>query len=909
MKFSELLPTLSANGKDFEQIVGWMFKNHPEWSANHTDVWQWDEYPHRWARDKGIDLVIRDDQGRDWAVQAKNYASDYYVTKADIDSWLAESARQQIHGLILVATTNHLGENAREVLAGQEKTVVQIMLDDLMAMDLDWPSSAKDLNKVRKLKRLPPKPHQRKAIKAVVSHLRSNDKCKCIMACGTGKSYTGRWIAEALGAQATLVLVPTLNLIRQISKDYRQLNSDYRSLIVCSDEYAGKDAGNDQIKDVPVTSSPEKIRDFLQGSGEKVIFSTYHSSNLVADAQRLYAPAFDLVICDEAHNLARHFHEQNDYTCVLDESRIKSAKRVFMTATPRSYSNAIKDQAEVMGIELACMNEPQFFGEEAYVLSFREAIDLGLIRDYKVLVTIVNDEEVYNSLLTRELYQLPEFQDPLHAKEAGFADQLVALMQKYQLQKGITFHSSNEKAKRFSRVLHRFAPYREHKLAVGSVAGTMNSSERAQVLSILSSAYGKDAVVSNCQVLTEGVNVPELDFVSFCDPKNSKISVIQAISRALRLSGDKTHGYVLLPVFVPAGETPEQAVLNDRFASVIRVTNLLAQEDDAMYEELNTLRIRLGQERPVNSVGNGRIIVEQFEAGIPVNHSFFAEALFEHLIDRSLSSNFQLMDEMVDWAQSHGGQMPRRTDPKSYEWKLYGRFRCCVNRFQHWPQALKDYAQERLGEYDWYHPKFSENGYKAQILINWILSNGRFPIVGDIDEATGVKVGLLMNGAKNGRLPEVSQAMNQQFGNEWKTTKAERGWHAVANFIRTFRRLPIAEEEHQGYKVALILKGVRRRPSDAFAAIVDPVCQEIGITWKVAPRKVDYLAKVDALIAWIEANGRFPIHRDKDENGFLVGRVLAKAREHREGAAAKMLTERYGDRWLVPNKPGRPKAA
>ena len=116
--------------KQFEHFCKWFPKHDPEWTTQVEDVWMWYEQPDRWGPEKGIDLVFLDKNLEYWAIQAKSYASDYYVSKADIDSLLDVSNRKIISCRLLIATTDKLGVNAREVCAGQKKPVTRLMLSN-----------------------------------------------------------------------------------------------------------------------------------------------------------------------------------------------------------------------------------------------------------------------------------------------------------------------------------------------------------------------------------------------------------------------------------------------------------------------------------------------------------------------------------------------------------------------------------------------------------------------------------------------------------------------------------------------------------------------------------------------------------------------------------------------------------
>ena len=91
--FYESLPEDSnKRGEYFEKVfVPWFLKTDPEWSSQVKEIWLWDDYPQRWGKDCGIDLVYEDLQGKHWAVQSKCVSPDREISKAEIDSFLSES--------------------------------------------------------------------------------------------------------------------------------------------------------------------------------------------------------------------------------------------------------------------------------------------------------------------------------------------------------------------------------------------------------------------------------------------------------------------------------------------------------------------------------------------------------------------------------------------------------------------------------------------------------------------------------------------------------------------------------------------------------------------------------------------------------------------------------------------------
>jgi len=122
--FAELVSSFDSDagkrGKQFEHFVKWFLQNDPEWSTQVDQVWLWEEYPERWGVDCGVDLVFRHKNGESWAVQAKCYSQQHDITKHDVDKFLSESNRKGIDKRLLIATTDRMGANAKQVCEAQE---------------------------------------------------------------------------------------------------------------------------------------------------------------------------------------------------------------------------------------------------------------------------------------------------------------------------------------------------------------------------------------------------------------------------------------------------------------------------------------------------------------------------------------------------------------------------------------------------------------------------------------------------------------------------------------------------------------------------------------------------------------------------------------------------------------------
>ena len=130
----------------FEYFVKWFLKNDPEWITQVDEVWLWDEYPGRWGPDCGIDLIFRHKNGETWAVQAKCYDTKYSITKKDVDTFLSESNRNGIDKRLLIASTDRVARNAKQVCKAQEKPVILYLYADFDKAAIDYPSDISQLN-------------------------------------------------------------------------------------------------------------------------------------------------------------------------------------------------------------------------------------------------------------------------------------------------------------------------------------------------------------------------------------------------------------------------------------------------------------------------------------------------------------------------------------------------------------------------------------------------------------------------------------------------------------------------------------------------------------------------------------------------------------------------------------------
>ncbi len=441
------------------------------------------------------------------------------------------------------------------------------------------------------------RPHQIAAVRDVISGFEDQDRGQLIMACGTGKTLTTRWVVEDMNARLTLVLVPSIALLDQFAAEWRTNASPLHSfeyLCVCSDETltASMDALEVTAQDLQadglsVASDPQTIVDFMLGAGRRVIFSTYQSSHLVATAQSsIGVPAFDIVVADEAHKCAAG--TSSVFSTVLYQDRIRARKRLFATATPRIYRRPRKtgDREQV----LADMGNVGLFGPRFHTLDFRRAIELGLLCDYQVVVVLSDDEEVRTVVESSGEKRPAESSEPMmRAATIG----LHKAIEQFELRKVITFHRSLGNASRFrddlvavSKSLRRPESC-SASLHVDFLSGAMKANvRRAKLADFRFASPDTRRVITNARCLTEGVDVPSVDGIAFIDPRSSEIDIVQALGRALRRHEGKMLGTIVLPIFLGRGDSASDVIQNTDFRAIWNVLSALRSHDDELASSL-----------------------------------------------------------------------------------------------------------------------------------------------------------------------------------------------------------------------------------------------------------------------------------------------------------------------------------
>lgn len=638
---TELDKNAQKVGKLFEIFCKYYFLAEPSIKDDYKNVWLTDEIPLEVKSklniegvEHGVDLVLEDKDGKFSAVQCK-----FRVDEDKNLSWTKDKIAN-LFGFTNKADKFIVFTNASE-LDEVSKTRVEDFtfynISNLLSINegtfnnIALKAKGEEVIQVK----LKPRDYQQEAIDKVSEYFKSNDRGQMILPCGAGKTLTALWIKENLQSLNTLVLVPSLALLRQTKEVWlAQKNEPFKYLCVCSEEDI------DKSSDAPVThvyeiggrvaTSSQEISDFLKLKTNKVIFSTYQSLDVIEKAIKDKNTSFDLIISDEAHKTAGSVKGSN-FTLVHDNEKIPSNKRLYMTATPRVTSASLKEKLGEDYEYVADMSNPNIFGSEAYRMSFKEAIDRNILVDYKIIAVGVTDEELAEYINKR-----------MYVKDKPTIDQyannyaLKTIMDKYTARHALTFHSRLSYAEEFSERNKNL--YKD--TLTEFISGKQATSYRAKLLN----AFKKSpkGVIANAKCLTEGIDVPAIDLVYFCDPKYSKIDIVQASGRALRRndSANKKIGYIVVPVFHTKRESVENAIDKSVFKNLIQVIRALCDQDERLQDEINKISFQKGMRKKLSKLDF--VYKKQPEAIIKLENfeEKLKESIFSQVIEKTKDNWF-----------------------------------------------------------------------------------------------------------------------------------------------------------------------------------------------------------------------------------------------------------------------------
>lgn len=662
-------------GYRFERLMQAYLKTTTLYANLFEEVWLWTEFPFHdqfGGKDTGIDLVARTVEGEYWAIQCKCYAANAFINKPDVDTFLSTSGKRfetesGMTGFVQrlwISTTNKWNSTAEQTIRNQNPPVTRLNLIDLENDDVDWNSLEQGIfGMASRSKPFTIREHQQQAIDQTHAYFKIDEatgqpahtRGKLIMACGTGKTFTSLRIAEneTGGRGLVLFLVPSIALLGQTLRSWlQQALEPMMAVCICSDPQVSKqteknDNDTTSVVDLalPASTDVPSIVKQLQharrhnAEGLTVVFSTYQSIEVISRAQQqLLAETgdafgtFDLIICDEAHRttgVTLKDETESAFVRVHNNDFLRAVRRIYMTATPRLYTDETKKRAEENSAVLCSMDDRSMYGDEIYRIGFGEAVKQELLSDYKVLILAVGEKDITPTLqnaLTREDGTI-DADDPskligcinaLSKKVLGADEEFVKGSDPLPMRRAVAFCSSIKASK---AIANAFTDYKDLYMedireedratmvdvVAHHVDGSMSATKRDEELMWLKEQPENERecrMLTNARCLSEGVDVPSLDAVVFISPKNSQVDVVQSVGRVMRRSEGKKYGYIIIPVVVPADAEGDKVLENHpNFKVVWTVLNALRAHDDRFNAEVN--KIELSKKKPKNILFGG----------------------------------------------------------------------------------------------------------------------------------------------------------------------------------------------------------------------------------------------------------------------------------------------------------------
>ena len=673
-KYREEALSERDKGNRFELLMLRYLKTDPVFASTLANVWLWNDFFAKGefgGKDVGIDLVAETFGGNFWAIQCKCYRADAKIDKPAVDTFLSTSGKtftdrdgkkvRFAYRLWLDTTEAGFNREALHSLENQDPEFHRIGLLELESASVDWERLDKGSSgENAQQKKKSPRDHQKEAIEKVHAYFSdaSHSRGKLIMACGTGKTYTSLCIAEneTKNNGTVLFLVPSIALLGQTLREWTaDARKPIRPICICSDSGVSKSArkGDEDgdgysvtelalpaSTDVQTVVKQLELSRLRQGEGMTVVFCTYQSIDVVSRAQKkLENFVFDLIVCDEAHRTTGATlagKDESNFVKVHDDGFIRAKKRLYMTATPRLYSEASKKKAEENSVEICSMDDVSKYGEEMYRIGFGEAVERQLLSDYKVLVLTIDPMAMNESLQRSLATDSGEMLSDDEAKLIGCFNALskITLVDDHQLKetdpspmkRAVAFSQNIKVSKEIVELINDLkSSYYDSlkpevqketvRVSAMHIDGSMGASERDRRLAWLKGEIedGDCRIVSNVRCLSEGVDVPSLDAVLFLSARDSEVDVVQSVGRVMRAAPGKKYGYIIIPVLVPSGEKAEEALdNNERFKVVWKILNALRAHDDRFNAMVN--KIQFGKLERGKSLTGGRIGVS---SGLP----------------------------------------------------------------------------------------------------------------------------------------------------------------------------------------------------------------------------------------------------------------------------------------------------
>tara|TARA_B100000579_G_scaffold332019_1_gene282280 strand:- start:362 stop:3271 length:2910 start_codon:yes stop_codon:yes gene_type:complete len=688
-------------------------------------------------KEQGIDGILKTFDNKLVAIQCK-YKEDNNknLTAKDLNDTLRVvngiKARENVDTILMCSNTKGItgNKNIHNEFHGEIKSINYDQFKKLEKNEFDQIRRIID-KKIPKYQITTPRDHQNIALDKVLEYFKNKSRGKLIHSCGSGKTLTSFLIYKNMKPKPklTVFIVPGLQLVRQTLLDWTKESLAYDSKIlpflICSDK------SNEKLEYDPflwledigikVSNTVEEFKKFLEHeSSNKVIFCTYQSTNVLIRNCRESSIFIDLAIFDEAHNTVTKRSKLFSY--LLDDNKLFIKKRLFMTATPKNFIGKKE--------EVSSMDNEELYGEEIDEFTLKDAIELDILNDYRILSPKISSEDCIKLIEDNPyVFDKRKLTKDVELKLAATSLLLRKIIFKKKLNNIISFHSLKSRARNFSEILDSLVA----DLNTYYVDGKQTITQRNNILEEFT--LKNPSVVSNARCLSEGVNLPLIDGVVFVDPKQSKVSITQSIGRALRKPKDKKgFSYIIVPTIIDENQ-PE--VVEEAYEQIFLVLRALAEHDGRIVDYIKCIKTGKKPQKKFieddSEYSSVEINLDKFNRELAIKTwdkiSKIGIRTFEDAKEFILSKSFQSSSEFHTFMKSKDRpiDIPIHPDRKYKEWVSWYDFLGTKNEEEKFEDFLLDFidlAKNRKNKEIPYFPSsdvIGPRGIKVGTVLGYVI--------------------------------------------------------------------------------------------------------------------------------------------------------------------------------------------
>jgi len=528
-----------------------------------------------------------------------------------------------------------------------------------------------------------------------------------IAPCGSGKTIMS---AKGFrGLKKVIICCPS-----------KQIQNQWRNTLITESVFADSDI---HFVGGTGTTDLEAIRHILRQESYCII-STYMSSHLLVDS---ITPATELLVLDEAHHMAGIVAKDEKGEGRTRRLMVKASeleiKRLSLTYTPR----IIHDDGGT-DVDYLTMDDDAIFGSKIAELKIRDLIRKGVLPDYR-LWTLRDEARKGTGIIGKAECIL----------EAWNATEIIRGEEKHILHHLIVFASTTQEAKDLERFF---------KAKTTDVILRVEEGDKLEV-PLQQFADAKRAILVNCFVLNEGVDIPCANAVAITYPKQSRGQITQMVLRAGRWFEGKPVFHVLIPTLGDEDLTGFEEVLS-----------ALASCDEQIRDEI-VLRSAVGVKPsdPLPSSPDSSdappecIMIEEFEANEEDIKRCFTN-IRKNLFPARESRRIQELCIEKGWDTS----------------MEYGLQRLAI------PELPEDPKPKNNTWFDYLHPTYGDR-ISASDFVKTVLDPNSLRVGGKYDEWLGVQPSDVIT-----HLPTVQHITDGYFGKDdtnFNTLREKFGKKAV----------------------------------------------------------------------------------------------------------------------------------